>query len=318
MTLTPINRRTVLGLLGATALVGCDTPEVVSRNDNDPFEGGIGGTGIVGIMTGYGSLLVNGLRVELTNQTRVASPYGQTDLNALKPGMSLTIFASRNRDGLFARDVTIDYALVGLARVGAGRALSVNGVRVLPEPGALGSYSADHRVAVSGVWSPRGLIASRIDPAPNGQDLIAGTVSRRSATGLSISGASVRILGAKSDNGGYAVALGQSRDGQFEADDLQTGRFNTATGLRQLAVEGYLETATSDPGFRIAGLGHSFGRNLRLQQLASRRAIYFGRYTGLFQASTGYVIPENFAQRRQLLARGYDEGFGGSIVSTRT
>ena len=112
------------------------------------------------------------------------------------------------------------------------------------------------------------------------------------------------------------MTLGRARDDAFDASDIQVGRFNTATGLRQLSVEGYLESIPEAPGYRIAGLGHSFDRSLSLSPLAQRRAIYFGRYTGLFQARAGYVVPESFARRRQLLERGFGAGFDGPIVST--
>lgn len=315
--MSPINRRTLLGLLGSTTLVGCTTPELVSRYDNDPFEGGIGGTGIVGVVTGKGSLLVNGLRVELTDKTRVTTAYGKTDAAALKPGMALTIFASRTRNNLIARDVVIDYALVGLARQAPEGGVMVNGVRVLPEPGVIGRPAIGDRLAISGAWSPQGVIASRIDAAPAGPDLIGGTVTRQGLDELSIGGRPVDMRELKPANGQYSVAFGQDREGAFEADNVQTGRFLTATGLRQLSVEGYLEPIDTAPGYRVAGLGHSFGRSLRLSALARRRAIYFGPYNGLFQAEAAYVVPENQQDRRRLLGRGYGAGFEGPVFVTR-
>ena len=85
-----------------------------------------------------------------------------------------------------------------------------------------------------------------------------------------------------------------------------------------ISVEGYLEPGALAPGFRLAGLGHSFERDLKLQSLAASRAVYLGPYDGLFAASTGYVVPEDFELRRALLGGGLDDGFGGEIVRIQT
>lgn len=312
------SRRAALALLGSTLLSACAAPGLVTRDDRkDPFEGGIGGTGIVGILTDFGSLVVNGLRVELTASTEFASAYGPSDADALAPGMALTILASRTPDTLVARRVAIEYALVGPARLGPGGTLTVNGAIVRPEPGVLGTFAIGTRVAVSGAWSAQGLIASRVDPAPHSLDLVAGTASHGGATGLAISGVPVRAHGTAPREGEYAVAIGRHHADGFAAEQIRRGRLNDAEALRQLSVEGYLEPVPSDPGFRIAGLGHSFSPALRLQPLASHRAIYFGPYDGLFEASAGYVVPEDFPGRRSLLGEGYAQGFGGPVVPTR-
>ena len=82
------SRRKVASLFAASALGACAAPSVVppavTRDDRrDPFEGGIGGTGIVGLLTGYGSLRINGLRVELTSATRLQTPFGRTSAAAV-------------------------------------------------------------------------------------------------------------------------------------------------------------------------------------------------------------------------------------------
>ncbi|MEM7488864.1 MAG: hypothetical protein AAF390_07030, partial [Pseudomonadota bacterium] len=97
-------RRTVLTLLASGAVAACrpSPPAVVTRDESDPFEGGIGGTGIVGVLTDFGSLIVNGLRVEVTSGTTVATPFGRVGEGALAPGQALTIVASRSADRLVA------------------------------------------------------------------------------------------------------------------------------------------------------------------------------------------------------------------------
>ncbi|MEM9582853.1 MAG: DUF5666 domain-containing protein [Pseudomonadota bacterium] len=312
-----LDRRDALALMGATAVSACASPALVTRDvPNDPFEGGIGGTGIVGTLTDFGSLRVNGLRVELVNSTRFVSAFGPTSVEALAPGMSLTIFATQYKDRLLAHRVSADYALIGKAVKGPQGRVTVNGVPVLPEQGAIGHLTVGQRVAISGAWSAQGQVASRIDPAAASHDLIAGDVTIGAQGEVRVSGIPVHGAGTQPRAGEYAVATGQFLEGRFEADRFTRGRFSASAALRQLSVEGFLEPAPNAPGFRVSGLGHSFAPDTRLQSLARRRAIYFGPYTGLFKAKAGYVMPENLAARRRLLRPGFGEGFDGDVIAT--
>lgn len=312
--MSQLNRRTALALLGSTALTACGVPQTVSRDAPDPFEGGIGGTGIVGLLTDFGSLIVNGLRVELTSGTQIFDTFGKVNESALAPGQALTIYATRSRDALVAERVQIDYAVIGtLEQTSAGP--RVNGVPLEVERNAPVRLTPGRRVAVSGLWAPDRLIVSRIDPAETGPDVVAGTLLGSSeSTMLDIGGATLRGAVRGHQPGQYTTVFGTGDTTGIEVSRLETGRFKGATDLRQLSVEGYLEPVRVNPGFRVAGLGHSFARDLRLGQLEGQRAVYFGRYTGLFRAQLGYVLPQDYARRRTLLRQGYEDGFDGQIL----
>lgn len=315
-----MQRRYFLSLLGAGFAAGCAPSGIVSRDTNDPFEGGIGGTGIVGLMTDEGSVLINGLRVELTGRTRLRSAVGAVSEGALRPGAALTIVADYTRDRLVAKQIDVAYPLIGTVRRHNGQ-FSINGSPVLPEAGALGRLTNGARVAVSGVWSRNALIATRIEPAHGASDVVAGTVGRSRDGAIVIGRTKIKLDRAQAApiSGLYATAIGRFEAGVLDVTELRMGRFDPrAGGFRQLSVEGFLEPVTTAPGFRIAGLGHSFDEAVQLAPLAARRAIYFGRYDGQFRAGRGYVLPQNFAQRRALLRPGLGEGYAGQIVSTRS
>lgn len=309
----------MIGLASSLLVAGCAAPAVVTRDaKRDPFEGGIGGTGIVGTLTELGSLRINGLLAETTPRTRVVNALGPVGQGALAPGQSLTVFAERTPEALMARHVRIDYPLVGTLQE-IGTQLFVNGVRVVPEPGAAGHLAVGRRVAVSGLWSGERVVASRVDPAPFDLDLVAGDVVRGPDNALRVGGVVLEQRGARSfpTSGSYAIAAGRYADGSLAAQRLASGRFAFgASSLRQLAVEGYLEPTAAAPGFRIAGLGHSFSDDLRLSQLAARRAIFAGPYDEVFAATAGYVVPEDASARRRVLLDGYDGALGDGAVST--
>ncbi len=310
-----IDRRAALALLGTSALTACAAPALVTREERDPFEGGIGGTGIIGVVTALGSLQVNGLDVAITSETDVKSALGPMAPEAIQPGMAVTIYANRSAGATRARRVSVDYAAVGTAARGRGGRLEVAGVPVVAEPGALGRAEIGARVAVSGVWGLGAIVASRFDPVPEGPDLIAGTVTRGDPARFGIGSVPVRGISRLPRRGGYAVALGRADEAGFQARTLLEGRFGASDRLRLLSVEGFLEPVAAQPGFRIAGLGHSFDRQVNLAPLADARAIFFGRYTGLFRAQAGYVVPEGFADRRAALSGGIAD-FGGPVVET--
>jgi len=313
--MTQPDRRRMLAFLGAAGLVGaCAMPEIADRDGTDPFEGGIGGTGIVGTVTGTGALMVNGLELATPAGTRIRSRFGGLSRDALAPGQTLTISAQRGRDGFEARDITIDHALVG--RVGqAGRGVTVNGVPVAREPGAYGVLIPGARVAVSGLWRADGtLLASRVDAAPSAPDLVAGTVTSRGDGRFSVGPVPIAPRGSVPVDGSYAVAVGRMAGPMLEAERVEMGRFTMALPLLQLSIEGYLEPAAARPGYRVAGLGHSFARDLQLGRIGPARAIYFGPYDGRFGAEAAYILPEGVAARRRLLSPGVTGGFAGRVL----
>ncbi|MEM0950160.1 MAG: DUF5666 domain-containing protein [Pseudomonadota bacterium] len=308
------NRRTFIGMAGVGLLSGCTVPSVTRKGD--PFEGGIGGTGIVGLLTEFGSLRVNGLRVETTDRTVFQTPFEIVSEEAIRRGMALTIVARRTGNGMEARNVQISWPVIGTVTGASGR-FRVNGVPVRVEQGAPGRMTPGVRVAVSGAWTPDGLVASRIDQADQPDDVIAGVAERTGPTGLTVGGAPVRFSrGATPSAGSFVTVKGRMGAEGFEARTLAEGRFGDgAETLRQLSIEGYLEPVDTAPGYRVAGLGHSFARNLRLAPLANRRAIYFGPYDGRFRARAGYVLPEGVAARTDLLRGGFTK-YEGPVVQT--
>ncbi|QPH54183.1 DUF5666 domain-containing protein [Pontivivens ytuae] len=315
-----MRRRQLLAGAAATALAGCAAPFIVADRERDPLEGGIGGTGIVGLLTDFGSVIVGGLRVELDRGTRIVSAFGSTDEDALAIGTPLSVEARRDRGALVAARIFLTQPLIGAVSAGADSVPRVNGVAMQIEPGALGTAAPGTRVSVSGIWDGETVIASRIDAAPDPRDVIAGVVRRDAAGQLSIGGTMLQI-GANQPRplpGRFATAIGRFADGVLTTERVTLGRFAGSAGdLRQLAVEGYLEPVTADPGFRIAGLGHSFDEQVQLAPLARERAVYYGPYDGEFRAAQALILPQRFDTRRTLLRTRLTDPTASEVVGLR-
>ncbi len=302
MTTGKLSRRSALATgMGALLCPQAAWPQATERE----VEGGIGGTGIVGVLTEVGSLVVSGNRIETTGNTVFSDGFGRRRAADLQPGDSLTVEASGAAETLVAQRVHVTTPLVGaVSAVAPGaRAVTVNGVAVTV-PAGLALPAVGDRVAISGLWRGPGVIASRISAARSELDLVSGDVARARG-GVTIGTVAARGRGLSGlINGSFASAIGRFDPEQalLRATELTTTRFTGAAGpLARLSIEGYLTPTPRAPGYRIAGLGHSFERNLDLRRYAEARVVFNGGYTGRFAAQTALVLPEDAAQRRRLL-----------------
>ncbi len=281
-------------------------PTVKAQQSPGDVEGGIGGTGIVGILTDFGSLIVAGTRVSQDTNTRYSNAFGRMAATDLAIGHSLTVEAARVGDALVARRVHVDYPLIGSVAELSAESFVLNGVTVIWS-GSRTALTSGDQVAVSGLWRGNSVVASRVDPAPaRAGDLIAGDFGREGFGGR-LGGVAVRGGGlAQIADGTYATCLGSfdPTDQTFRTSAVKSGRFVGAAGaLQHLKVEGFLNESDAAPGYRLAGLGHSFERNLVLEPYARTRSLFEGPYTGRFAANRATRLPSNREVRRALLMR---------------
>ncbi|MDW3225178.1 MAG: DUF5666 domain-containing protein [Paracoccaceae bacterium] len=303
MTIDTLSRRAVMAGLSTAFLPGAAWAQSAKRD----VEGGIGGTGIVGVLTHSENLIVSGNRLETDTLTKFSDGFGQIDRKDLMIGDSLTVEAAGSPDNLVARRVHVTYPLVGrVSSVSADASrIVVNGIDVALET-ALSDITVGLRVAVSGLWRGTSVIASRVAPTRSQRDLISGDV-RRSFGAVRLGETDIRGRGVASLAGGsFATIIGnyEAARSRIQATDLVSNRFVGAAGaLGQLSIEGYLEPVATAPGYRIAGLGHSFANNLQLAEYEGSRVLFNGPYTGKFAAERALVLPNNPQRRRSLLAK---------------
>jgi hypothetical protein len=144
-------------------------------------DGGIGGTGIqaasdvglIGVITAFGSICVDGVEVHYDTATPVTSDGGNASPSALALGQLVAVRASANGAQVQARDIQILHAVVGRPSAfdPASGTLDVAGQRVRVDPSTVlaGAAPADlvgENVRVSGLWRADGsLAATRIERA---------------------------------------------------------------------------------------------------------------------------------------------------------
>lgn len=320
-------REFIAAACGAGVLSGCaaldgdqwDAASSSSPSNEWPApEGGIGGTGVrsvglVGALTDFGSLRMNGRVVETPPETVYEDAFGAIEPGRLEIGHSLTVEAVRQGSTLVARRVALTQPVIG--PVGAiaegGARLHVLGVAIHVDPSAARPLAIGDRVAVSGVWRGPDVVASRIDAAPaHGADVLAGALAPPDASGTRRIGGGRVILPADApvETARYMSAAGRwthagGRDA-LQAQTVRYGRFSEGTSISELSVEGYLEPIASAPFFEISGLGHSFDAAAQLAPFADTLTVFDGPYDGDFLAATGTRLPNDFEERRAALRSG--------------
>lgn len=301
MTRTKVSRRSFITNVSAAALIAPGRP-LYAAEQEEP-KGGIGGTGIVGTLTDFGSLMINGLRVTLTPDTVIAGPLGAMAEADLAIGQALTVEA--DADLVAARVFVADPVIGRVKSVDATtRRFWVDGIQAQLDPTAGELPQSGDHVAVSGLWRGSEVIATRLTPTDPGKSALAGVFLTEAGKLPRIGSERVLLPSgvAEPASGAFVVVTGRHQAGAFFVETLTPGRFFGAAGpLQSLSVEGYLDPKLQAPFFEVAGLGHSFDPEAQLSAFSQDRAIFEGEYTGLFEVATAKVLPETLGARREAL-----------------
>ena len=147
---------------------------------------GIGGTGIVGVVTGFGSIFVNGIEVEYDESAAVDIDGTAASVSALRAGQLVAVQADGPATAPHARTIAVRSVATGrieALELGSGT-LTIAGQPVTVPDGTWGAnrFGLGDWVKVSGLRRLDGtIVASRLDPAPPGVLQVRGQVVRDGA-----------------------------------------------------------------------------------------------------------------------------------------
>lgn len=190
---------------------------------------GIGGTGIVGVVTGFGSIFVNGIEVEYDATAAVDSDGSPSSVSALRAGQLVAIQADGPANAPHAKAIAIRSMAAGrieALELGSGT-LTIAGQAVTVPDGTWGGnhFGLGDWVKVSGLRREDGtIVASRLDPAPAGTLQARGQVVR--------DGDQARV--------GSLVLTGQA------AASVKDGQFVVVSGT-YAAGQGHISNVAADP-----------------------------------------------------------------------
>jgi Domain of unknown function (DUF5666) len=244
-------QRRLLVVLGFSALwfAGCipraDGP--VRNASSAHSEGGVGGTGLAperppgeggigvfGTITGFGSIDVNGLRVELPDALEIRT--GPVP-GPLRVGDTVAAAVDREGDRVVARELSRILPLIGPLEAvrDDGRRLIVMGTAILLEGGvevrnAASGSALEPRdlapgdwLAVSGLWRVGTVVASRIERiSARATATVMGQLSVAGGR-ASIGATSIDLTCCAMPQPGFAVATGLYRQGRLNAERIDPG-----------------------------------------------------------------------------------------------
>ena len=163
-------------------------------------EGGIGGTGLIGVITGFASICVNGVEVHYDTGTPVSADGLPMSLDHLAVGQVVAVQAIGEGDQLSARSISIMHAAVGpvstVNRLAGQMKVMGQTVRVT-DKAELARLEPGHWVEVSGYRLVSGeLVASRVKSiAPQAQAQVTGQIGQIFANEFELHGAKVSLGG---------------------------------------------------------------------------------------------------------------------------
>nr|WP_295829052.1 DUF5666 domain-containing protein [uncultured Azospirillum sp.] len=213
---------------------------------------GIVGTGIVGTVTAFGSVWVNGLRVDLPPTTAVRIEGRPAQPGDVRIGQTVAMTAAPGGPtGLTAQTLAVRFAVAGpVDRTTAGGAL-VLGQRIdLATAEGTTALTPGRWVAVSGLRRPDGVIdASRVDPwDPARGWILRGRLDAVTPKTLTVAGLTLSrgrgLDGALPEVGGMVRVAGAAagKAGVFAALTMEPDPFNPfGTAVGALSVETYVD-----------------------------------------------------------------------------
>ncbi|MCF6355168.1 MAG: DUF5666 domain-containing protein [Candidatus Polarisedimenticolaceae bacterium] len=233
----------------------------------------LGGTGIIGPISGFGSIIVNGLHISYPPDVEIGLNGQPASIQALKIGRMVEVHALPATDGLAARHIEVLDAVIGPVEAVSrqngslrllGQTVYLDSETVLPSgldvQHTLNNIRPGQLLRVSGLHLADGsLVATRMEPAAPGTTwLVTGLVRNLATDSFSIGGLQIKRDTAWPDrlrNGRLAMVQGAQVDGHFLGKTLRLKPDTPFNGrVERLVIQGYPRPATDAGTLRIGNL----------------------------------------------------------------
>ena len=212
--------------------------------------GGVGGTGIVGVITGFASICVNGVELHFDDQTPVLADGRSTTARELAVGQVVAVRAKGTGDELSALHIAVMHAVVGpIGRIDTGTGqFQVMGQTVqMTDQGELAKLKTGDWVQVSGHRLVSGTVAAtRVESvAVQAQAQITGPMGLVDGRGFDLQGGRVLLDPLGLPNGavpGVEVSVHGNWDGTvLRAQSVTVEPTRQQVGpVERVVLEGYV------------------------------------------------------------------------------
>ncbi len=307
-----IRRRPFLALPGVALLAPGCAPVAWRVAGGGAEEGGIGGTGVFGTVTGQGSVLVNGLRLETWPGTAIEGLALRG--GALRQGETVAAEAVRDGGRLLATRVAVFHPVIGpLERRPDG--LAVLGTRLIAGPDLVlrdadgasrdpAGLRGGEMVAVSGIWRGEAVLASGLLLVGGPPRAVLRGQARREGLGLAIGGTRLDASGAAADPLAerFLTVQGRPVPGGVAVESLAEQPLAVFSGaVTRLSVEGVVAPNRGAPGLHLSGFGLPLDPASSVASRVGQRQLLLGRFGQAFRVEAGVPLPDTEAERREAL-----------------
>ncbi len=257
--------------LEASEATGTGTGGTGFGGDDDPGTGA-GGTGIFGIfgvVTGFGSVCVNGLEVDYDANTQIRQDGKSATISDLAVGQTVRIKTDRARP-LVATHIDVERALAGpIDRIDrTSRRVWIMDQSIELRPGAIvfdrttgkpmkfDRLRPGSHLSVSGLRRSDGVVsASRLDQRPASEEAVVTAVVRDLGRGTAYVGATRATFRAGASRDGQRLRV----SGRWNAETrtLEATRLEDAATFdgrtHRISIQGFAAPSQSGANFRLAG-----------------------------------------------------------------
>lgn len=228
-----------------------------ARAGDDDVESGTTGTGIMGVITGLGSIHVNGLNIEIPAGLAAQSSLGPRPAGTLQVGETVVLEAALTGGALTATRVRSYYPVIApVDAVGPGR-ISVLGLDLDVAELAVPALRPGDWIAVSGLWRGPNVAVSHIRRIDGRAQVVVNGAYSEAADGTQRVGA-FALDGqyvAHAEPGDHLRVTGAwaPRAGTLAPTRIEVGLFSRT--LETLLIEGYLSEPDRQGAYSIYGSG---------------------------------------------------------------
>ncbi|MDX2142660.1 MAG: DUF5666 domain-containing protein [Rhodospirillaceae bacterium] len=255
--------------IGGTGIAGQTMMAGVKAGD------GIGGTGILGTISGFGSIIVNGLKLEYDRTTAMEIDGRPASLEELKVGQVVKGLARAKNGKLTLDSLEMQHAVTGpieridhdtetLAVLGQSIRVNLGGDKAAID--SFKTLTTGDMVSVSGLRQADGtIVATRVDQQPDdGRIVLRGIAGAASADSVTIGGLTLSLSKETTVSpvkaGGRVFVSGRMINGQFVADVVVgAAPLPFGDGVKDVSIEAYAPNATGGPivieGIAVDGAG---------------------------------------------------------------
>lgn len=235
------------GGLGGTGQVASQRPGL--GGTGQVAEGGLGGTGIVGVVTGFGSICVNGLKVEYDPDTPVRQDGRLVPQSALAVGQVVALQARDEGGRLQAQHIAVLDAAVGPLQTldrSTGRFVVMGQTATALVPSELQDLQPGRWVRVSGQRLASGEIrATRVQTVEPGLAWVAGVLGRHGQGAWHVGGTPLAVAAGLMPNGaepGQEVGVsGTWSEGVLQVQRLRLWPTRSVLdGADSVVIQGYV------------------------------------------------------------------------------